>query len=282
MSRITIDLFDTYKEMATEKILNEETDSVNESYYKEQGVAEAKDNEKYHLKSVKPAPYLNFKSGQIVGHTVSSTENKKGANIIKHKETGDYYAAGGSSTAFTAKTTLHKTPEAAAKAYHKGNLAEGLETITVNFVVENTYQVEIPSSITYQDYLNAINTIIDSDDENIQAEIISIANEAFENNKLEIIAEAELIKQGILEAAYKRTKEGDTMRSPELKGMVNREKPGVVKFTRDLANTTGESKKEAGSRRREDKKQVSPNAVKRSTVRAAGMKPGPVTITKFK
>jgi hypothetical protein len=66
---------------------------------------------------------IKGKSGTFVGYTHSTTKGK-GANILKHNKTGQYYAAGGSSTAFTQKTTLHDSPEAAAKAYHKGNLAE--------------------------------------------------------------------------------------------------------------------------------------------------------------
>jgi hypothetical protein len=68
---------------------------------------------------------IKGKSGTYVGYTHSATKGK-GANILKHNETKKYYAAGGSSTAFTQKTTLHDTPQAAAKAYHKGNLAEEL------------------------------------------------------------------------------------------------------------------------------------------------------------
>ena len=66
---------------------------------------------------------IKGKSGTYVGYTHSATKGK-GANILKHHNTKKYYAAGGSSTAFTQKTTLHDTPQAAAKAYHKGNLAE--------------------------------------------------------------------------------------------------------------------------------------------------------------
>ena len=68
---------------------------------------------------------IKGKSGTYVGYTHSATKGK-GANILKHNDTKKYYAAGGSSTAFTQKTTLHDTPQAAAKAYHKGNLAEEL------------------------------------------------------------------------------------------------------------------------------------------------------------
>lgn len=86
-------------------------------------VTEAKDTEMYKYIDQSGGHQIKGKSGTYVGYTHSATKGK-GANILKHNTTKKYYAAGGSSTAFTAKTTLHDTPEAAAKAYHKGNLAE--------------------------------------------------------------------------------------------------------------------------------------------------------------
>ena len=78
---------------------------------------------------------IKGKSGTYVGYTHSATKGK-GANILKHNQTKKYYAAGGSSTAFTQKTTLHDTPQAAAKAYHKGNLAEQDEKETQEYDYE--------------------------------------------------------------------------------------------------------------------------------------------------
>jgi len=86
------------------------------------GMSEAKD-EMYKYIDQSGGQVIKGKSGTYVGYTHSATKGK-GANILKHNQTKKYYAAGGSSTAFTAKTTLHDTPEAAARAYHKGNLAE--------------------------------------------------------------------------------------------------------------------------------------------------------------
>ena len=88
-----------------------------------QGVSEAKDTEMYKYIDQSGGHQIKGKSGTYVGYTHSATKGK-GANILKHNTTKKYYAAGGSSTAFTQKTTLHDTPQAAAKAYHKGNLAE--------------------------------------------------------------------------------------------------------------------------------------------------------------
>jgi len=84
---------------------------------------EAKDTETYKYIDQSGGQVIKGKSGTYVGYTHSATKGK-GANILKHNNTKKYYAAGGSSTAFTAKTTLHDTPEDAARAYHKGNLAE--------------------------------------------------------------------------------------------------------------------------------------------------------------
>jgi len=85
-------------------------------------VIEAKD-EMYKYIDQSGGHQIKGKSGTYVGYTHSATKGK-GANILKHNTTKKYYAAGGSSTAFTQKTTLHDTPEDAARAYHKGNLAE--------------------------------------------------------------------------------------------------------------------------------------------------------------
>ena len=85
-------------------------------------VTEAKDDT-YKYIDQSGGHQIKGKSGTYVGYTHSATKGK-GANILKHNATKKYYAAGGSSTAFTQKTTLHDTPQAAARAYHKGNLAE--------------------------------------------------------------------------------------------------------------------------------------------------------------
>ena len=85
-------------------------------------VTEAKDDT-YKYIDQSGGQVIKGKSGTYVGYTHSATKGK-GANILKHNQTKKYYAAGGSSTAFTQKTTLHDTPEDAARAYHKGNLAE--------------------------------------------------------------------------------------------------------------------------------------------------------------
>lgn len=131
-------------------------------------------------------------------------------------------------------------------AQARGGLKE--ETITMEFVIENTIEVSVPSTVTYQDYINAIKTIVNSEDPAIQAEIVSIANEAFNNNNIEVIAEAELIKQGIIEANYKATRMGDKEYSPELNLDVDRTKPGVTKVSRRIRS--GEGKGTTATERR--------------------------------
>jgi len=97
-------------------------------------VTEAKDDT-YKYIDQSGGHQIKGKSGTYVGYTHSATKGK-GANILKHNQTKKYYAAGGSSTAFTAKTNLHDTPQAAARAYHKGNLAEQDEKETQEYDYE--------------------------------------------------------------------------------------------------------------------------------------------------
>ena len=116
------------------------------------------------------------------------------------------------------------------------------EEITV--VLENILTVEVPSSATYADYLDAVKTIIGNDDPEFQQDIVKIAAEAFDTGEIEIIAEAELIKNGVLEA-YKSTADYGSQKlySKELSGTVDRTKPGVVRFSRDTQQTIGMDQK---------------------------------------
>ena len=67
-------------------------------------------------------PHANATMKTSKGHThvgVSyNSAGNKGANILKHGDTGKYFAAGGSSSSTNARTTYHDSPEAAAKEYH--------------------------------------------------------------------------------------------------------------------------------------------------------------------
>ena len=74
-------------------------------YPKTLDIEEAKkDTDMYTYKDESKGQVIKGKSGTFVGYTHSATKGK-GANILKHNQTKKYYAAGGSSTAFTKKTT---------------------------------------------------------------------------------------------------------------------------------------------------------------------------------
>ena len=106
--------------------VEEDFEPTGEEQYEDWDLEEAKDTDKYTYIDQSKGQVIKGKSGTYVGYTHSATKGK-GANILKHNNTKKYYAAGGSSTAFTQKTTLHDTPEDAARAYHKGNLAEAVK-----------------------------------------------------------------------------------------------------------------------------------------------------------
>jgi hypothetical protein len=118
------------------------------------------------------------------------------------------------------------------------------ESVPFTFVIENSYDVEIPTNLTYADYLDAVKTIIGSDDPEFQQDIVKLAAEAFDTGKIEVIAEALLIKQGVLEA-YRSTADYGSQKlySKELSGTVDRSKPGVVRFSRDTQQTVGMDQK---------------------------------------
>lgn len=67
-------------------------------------------------------PHNNATMKTSKGHTHAgvsyNSAGNKGANILKHGDTGKYFAAGGSSSSTNARTTYHDSPEAAAKEYH--------------------------------------------------------------------------------------------------------------------------------------------------------------------
>jgi hypothetical protein len=139
----------------------------------------------------------------------------------------------------------------------KNMMKENNEFVKINLVVEDTYEIEVPSTIYYQDYLNAINTIVETDEEDIQSEIINIANEAFENKNVEVIAEAELIKRGIIESSYKASRMGHKEYSPELNMDIDKTEPGVTRVSRRIRS--GEGKGITASERRTMKRVASRN-----------------------
>ena len=54
----------------------------------------------------------------------------------------------------------------------------------------NDFEIELDENFSYADYLNAVKTIVNSDDPSIQGEIISIAAEAYDTQDMNVIIEA--------------------------------------------------------------------------------------------
>ena len=231
MQRITNDLFESIRKVsapsqeATPAMLNEET--VKEDLEKiNEGAMSDLDADR------KDRAYQTRQAKTTMKHISNPTPGeKKAAKDIKPGIAG-----------YRDRIAMLKSAKA------RGGLKEEAENITMEFVIEDTIEVSVPSTITYQDYINAIKTIVNSEDPEIQAEIVKIANEAYENDNIEVIAEAELIKQGILEAGYKATRMGDKQYSPELNLDVDRTKPGVTRVSRRIRS--GEGKGTTATERR--------------------------------
>ena len=49
------------------------------------------------------------------------------------------------------------------------------ESVPFTFVIENSYDVEIPTNLTYADYLDAVKTIVNSEDPEFQQDIVKPA-----------------------------------------------------------------------------------------------------------
>ena len=231
MQRITNDLFESIRKVsapaqeATPTMLNEET--VQEEL---EQTNEAQTSAAARLAKAKTK--MSPQAKTTMKHITNPTPGeKKAAKDIKPGIAG-----------YRDRIAMLKSAKA------RGGSKEEAENITMEFVIENTIEVSVPSTVTYQDYINAIKTIVNSENPEIQAEIVKIANEAYENDNIEVIAEAELIKQGILEAGYKATRMGDKEYSPELNLDVDRTKPGVTKVSRRIRS--GEGKGTTATERR--------------------------------
>ena len=79
--------------------------------------------------------YNRTTTGHEVVGTTNDEQNRKGANILKHKN-GGYFAASGSST--RQEGDIHKTPEAAAKAFHAKRKEKLVEAETpLSYILKN-------------------------------------------------------------------------------------------------------------------------------------------------
>jgi len=134
----------------------------------------------------------------------------------------------------------------------------------VKYYIEESITVEVPEEPTYADYLDAIKTIVGSDDESLQAEIIAVAEEAFENEEYNVILEAAVMKANKNKEMKSNMKYYFGDWKPSAKPETSKKmsgarhdievKGGVTKATARIAHTTGESPEEAKARRNADKR----------------------------
>ena len=126
------------------------------------------------------------------------------------------------------------------------------ELVDVITTFEMTEQIAIPVSPTFQDYLYAVKVLVNNDTEETQSQIIALAQEAYENQEIDILINAEIRamnEAGAIkiptatgmrvmgtrygnsaETERNRTKRFiDTMKGPSTKAMDSLEKPAKAK-----------------------------------------------------
>jgi hypothetical protein len=74
----------------------------------------------------------------------------------------------------------------------KDEMKENVELVDIITTYEMTEQVAIPQNPTFQNYLDAIKSIVNDDSEEVQKEIITLAQEAFANKEIDVLIKAEL------------------------------------------------------------------------------------------
>jgi hypothetical protein len=74
----------------------------------------------------------------------------------------------------------------------KDEMKENVELVDIITTYEMTEQVAIPQNPTFQNYLDAIKSIVNDDSEEVQKEIITLAQEAFANKEIDVLIKAKL------------------------------------------------------------------------------------------
>ena len=69
---------------------------------------------------------------------------------------------------------------------------ENFDLVDITTTYEMTEQVAIPKNPSFENYLDAVSFLINNDSEEIQQEIISLAQEAFANKEIDVLIKAEL------------------------------------------------------------------------------------------
>jgi len=85
-------------------------------------------------------------------------------------------------TVYTKKFTKEK-PEPAGKAFKPKAIKEGISQTIINY---DDFRIDVTDNPTYGDYLRALQTMVESRDENIQQEVVAIATAAY-NDKIDSI-----------------------------------------------------------------------------------------------
>lgn len=85
-------------------------------------------------------------------------------------------------TVYTKKVTKEK-PEPAGKAFKPKAVKEGISQTIINY---DDFRIDVTDNPTYGDYLRALQTMVESRDENIQQEVVAIATAAY-NDKIDSI-----------------------------------------------------------------------------------------------
>ena len=85
-------------------------------------------------------------------------------------------------TVYTRKVTKEK-PEPAGKTFKPKAVKEGISQTIINY---DDFRIDVTDNPTYGDYLRALQTMVESRDENIQQEVVAIATAAY-NDKIDSI-----------------------------------------------------------------------------------------------
>lgn len=97
--------------------------------------------------------------------------------------------------------------------------SELIETV----IKHNDFVVELPEELTYKDYLSAVRTIVDTEDPELQGQIIAVAAEAYDCQEYELIIEART-KEFAQKTVSDLRKSGKKVSGPEM--VTHQGKPG--------------------------------------------------------
>lgn len=110
------------------------------------------------------------------------------------KQLYDIAAAGPAPEGSKRKAKIDKRVAGYRKAWQKqDDKFYQTEEVSETTFKYNDFEIELEENLSYADYLNAVKTIVNSDDPSIQSEIISIAAEAYDTQDMNVMIEAKTI-----------------------------------------------------------------------------------------